>query len=78
MVIEGRVATAAGVPAGIDLALTLVGRLAGPEVALAIQLGLEYDPQPPFDAGSPAKAPAAVRDLVMQVMRDAEAAAVDA
>jgi hypothetical protein len=42
------------------MALRLVERIAGPELAQAIQLGIEYDPQPPFDAGSPAKAPAEI------------------
>ena len=64
VVIEGKVATAAGVSAGIDLALTLVDRLQGPEVAQAIQLGIEYDPQPPFDSGSPSKAPKEILELV--------------
>jgi transcriptional regulator GlxA family with amidase domain len=54
---DGKTITAAGVSAGIDMALHLVGREAGPEVAQAVQLAIEYDPQPPFDAGSPAKAP---------------------
>ncbi len=72
VVIEGKVATAAGVSAGIDLALTLVDRLHGPEVAQAIQLGIEYDPQPPHDTGSPSKAPAEIRDLVSAVMAEAE------
>jgi transcriptional regulator GlxA family with amidase domain len=63
-----RIATAAGVSAGIDLALTLVGSAFGTEVAQAVQLGIEYDPQPPFDAGSPLKAPADVRQLVLDVM----------
>jgi transcriptional regulator GlxA family with amidase domain len=53
---DGKVITAAGVSAGIDMALHLVGREAGPEVAQAVQLAIEYDPQPPFDAGSPEKA----------------------
>jgi putative intracellular protease/amidase len=60
VVIEGKIITAAGVSAGIDMALTLVGREFGAETAQAIQLGIEYDPQPPFDAGSPGKAPEAV------------------
>ncbi|HEX6310561.1 MAG TPA: DJ-1/PfpI family protein [Acidimicrobiia bacterium] len=72
VVIEGRIATAAGVSAGIDLALTLVDRLQGPEVSQAVQLGIEYDPQPPHDAGAPSKAPAAIRDLVAGVMAGAE------
>jgi transcriptional regulator GlxA family with amidase domain len=53
---QGKVITAAGVSAGIDMALTLAARIAGDEVAEAIQLGIEYDPAPPFDSGSPAKA----------------------
>jgi transcriptional regulator GlxA family with amidase domain len=75
VVIEGKVATAAGVSAGIDLALTLVDRWHGPEVAQAVQLGIEYDPQPPHDAGAPSKAPAEIRELVTAVMNDAEAKA---
>ena len=54
---QGKIITAAGVSSGIDMALTLADRVAGPDVAQAIQLGIEYDPQPPFDAGSPEKAP---------------------
>lgn len=61
---DGKVITAAGVSAGIDMALHLVGREAGPEVAESIQLMIEYDPQPPFDAGSPAKAGPAIVELV--------------
>jgi transcriptional regulator GlxA family with amidase domain len=72
VVIEGKVATAAGVSAGIDLALTLVDRLHGAEVAQAVQLGIEYDPQPPHDSGSPSKAPAEIRELVSAVMTEAE------
>ena len=52
--------TAAGVSSGIDMALRLAARIAGGETAQAIQLGIEYDPQPPFDAGSPEKAPPAI------------------
>ena len=52
---DGKILTAAGVSAGIDMALHLVGRVAGPGMAERVQLALEYDPQPPFDAGSPAK-----------------------
>jgi transcriptional regulator GlxA family with amidase domain len=64
---DGKVVTAAGVSAGIDMALHLVGQEVGPEVAQAVQLAIEYDPQPPFDAGSPAKAPAAIVELVTAV-----------
>jgi transcriptional regulator GlxA family with amidase domain len=60
---QGKIVTAAGVSAGIDMALTLAAQIAGDEVAQVIQLYIEYDPQPPFDAGSPAKAPAGVLDL---------------
>jgi putative intracellular protease/amidase len=61
---DGKVMTAAGVSAGIDMALTLAARLAGEEVAQAIQLGIEYDPEPPFDAGTPAKAGPRLVELV--------------
>ncbi len=64
---DGKIVTAAGVSAGIDMALHLVGREAGPEVAQAVQLGIEYDPQPPFDAGSPAKAPQPIVELVTAI-----------
>lgn len=60
VVFDGKLVTSAGVSAGIDMALSLAARVAGDEVAQAIQLSIEYDPQPPFDAGSPAKAPAAI------------------
>jgi transcriptional regulator GlxA family with amidase domain len=56
--------TAAGVSSGIDMALTLAARIAGEEVAQAIQLGIEYDPDPPFDSGSPAKADPRLVELV--------------
>ncbi|MFI9158429.1 DJ-1/PfpI family protein [Kitasatospora aureofaciens] len=56
IVVDGKYATAAGVSAGIDLALTLTGLIAGDETAQAIQLLIEYDPQPPYAAGSLAKA----------------------
>jgi putative intracellular protease/amidase len=64
---DGKLVTAAGVSAGIDMALHLVGREASPEVAQAVQLGIEYDPQPPFDSGHPSKAPAPIVELVTQV-----------
>ena len=55
-VFDGKYVTAAGVSAGIDMALALAGRLAGDETAQRIQLGIEYDPSPPYQAGSPASA----------------------
>ena len=72
---QGKVWTAAGVSAGIDLALTLTAELWGPEVAQAVQLGIEYDPQPPFDAGAPSKAAPEILDLVRQVSAQKETAA---
>jgi len=75
-VADGRLRTGAGVAAGIDLALQIVAELQGPETAQAIQLGIEYDPQPPFDAGAPGKAPTVIRDLVATVMSTAEAEAL--
>ena len=64
---QGKVITAAGVSSGIDMGLVLAAKIAGPEVAQAIQLGIEYDPQPPFDAGSVDKAPAEIVELVREV-----------
>ncbi|MER6995515.1 DJ-1/PfpI family protein [Streptomyces sp. NPDC000410] len=61
VVFDGKYVTAAGVSSGIDMALHLLGRLAGDQVARTVQLLTEYDPQPPYDAGSPDKAP---RELV--------------
>jgi len=72
---QGKVITAAGVSAGIDMALMLAARMTAPEVAQAIQLGIEYDPQPPFDTGSPAKAPEQIQDLVRAAQRAEEQAA---
>jgi putative intracellular protease/amidase len=57
---QGRIITAAGVSAGIDMALRLAARLAGEDRAKAVQLSIEYDPQPPFDCGSPQKAGPAI------------------
>ena len=59
---QGKVITAAGVSSGIDMALRLAAHVAGDDTAQAIQLSIEYDPQPPFDAGSPEKAPAEIVD----------------
>jgi putative intracellular protease/amidase len=64
VVTQGKIITAAGVSAGIDMALTLAALECGEAVAQSIQLGIEYDPQPPFDAGSPEKAPPAIVDAL--------------
>ena len=66
---DGRIVMAAGVSAGIDMALRLVQKMNGDEVAQAVQLGIEYDPQPPLDAGSPEKAPRPIIDLVTAAFR---------
>lgn len=75
VVFHGKIVTAAGVSSGIDMALRLVQEINGDEVSQAVQLGIEYDPEPPFDAGSPDKAPAEIRDAVTAVFRANEAAA---
>jgi transcriptional regulator GlxA family with amidase domain len=59
-VFDGKYATAAGVSAGIDMALALTERIGGAEMAQRFQLAIEYDPQPPHNAGSPATAPAEI------------------
>jgi transcriptional regulator GlxA family with amidase domain len=68
---DGKVVTAAGVAAGIDMALHLSTLVAGPEVAQAIQLGIEYDPDPPHDTGSPEKAPPELVELIRSLERPA-------
>jgi putative intracellular protease/amidase len=60
---QGKIITAAGVSSGIDMALRLAAHIAGDDVAQAIQLGIEYDPQPPFDSGSVTKAAEHIVDL---------------
>jgi transcriptional regulator GlxA family with amidase domain len=64
---DGKVITAAGVSSGIDMALHLAARLAGEDVAKGIQLGIEYDPAPPFDSGSPDKAPDHLVDAIRRL-----------
>jgi len=61
---DGKLVTAGGVTSGIDFALRIVAHLAGEDVAQSIQLGIEYDPDPPFDSGHPDRAPEEVRRLV--------------
>ena len=65
---QGKIITAAGVSAGIDMGLRLVARIAGDDMARGIQLGIEYDPAPPFDTGSPRKAPEYIVELVRQAV----------
>jgi cyclohexyl-isocyanide hydratase len=70
---DGNVFTSGGVSAGIDFGFVIVAELAGREVAQAIQLGIEYDPSPPFDAGHPDSAPGA--SIALMVQRNATARA---
>jgi transcriptional regulator GlxA family with amidase domain len=72
---QGKIVTAAGVSSGIDMALRLVQRIYGDEVAQAVQLGIEYDPEPPLDAGSPEKAPEPIVRLVTQAFEAQQASA---
>jgi cyclohexyl-isocyanide hydratase len=58
---DGNVITAGGVTSGIDFALSVVAQIAGEAAARTIQLGIEYDPAPPFDSGHPDRAPAAIK-----------------
>jgi len=73
VVLDGNRVTGGGVTAGIDFALHLAAILHGPRVAQSIQLLLEYDPAPPFDAGSPATAPADLVDEIAAARRGIQA-----
>lgn len=64
VVVDGKYVTGAGVSAGVDMALTLVASAVGEDLARTLQLGIEYDPQPPFDSGSPARAPRSAVELL--------------
>jgi len=64
VVFDGKIVTSAGVSSGIDMALALAARIAGEQVAQAIQLSIEYDPQPPFDSGSPRTASPQTVELI--------------
>lgn len=66
---QGKIVTSAGVSSGIDMALWLVGQIAGDEAAKAAQLCIEYDPQPPYDSGSPSKADAAVIERARETVK---------
>lgn len=74
---QGKVWTAAGVSAGIDLALHLVADIHDDDVAKAVQLGIEYDPEPPFDAGAPHKVDPELLAFVRALSAAREAAALD-
>jgi putative intracellular protease/amidase len=68
---QGKTITAAGVSSGIDMALQLTKEVSGPEMAKTIQLIIEYDPKPPFDSGSIAKAEPSIVELANQAAEDA-------
>jgi transcriptional regulator GlxA family with amidase domain len=71
---HGKIITAAGVSSGIDMALHLVKTINGEQVAQAVQLSIEYDPEPPFDTGSPEKAPPEIVELVTAAFTARESA----
>jgi cyclohexyl-isocyanide hydratase len=71
---DGNLITAGGVTAGIDFGLSVVAEIAGETTARAIQLGIEYDPAPPFDSGHPDRAPAAVKSALSERYAKANAA----
>jgi putative intracellular protease/amidase len=71
---QGKIITSAGVSAGIDMALTLAARIAGDDAAKAIQLGIEYDPQPPFDCGSVEKSDPKLVEAIRGAVAAREAA----
>jgi cyclohexyl-isocyanide hydratase len=75
---DGNLFTSGGVSSGIDFGLAIVAELAGEGVARAIQLAIEYDPAPPFDAGHPDKATEAAIALMRQRNAEARAGIVDA
>jgi transcriptional regulator GlxA family with amidase domain len=76
VVVQGKIVTAAGISSGIDMALWLAAQLAGDDVAQSIQLAIEYDPQPPFDAGSPRKVDRAVVERQFRASRFCDRALV--
>jgi len=63
---DGNTITGGGVTAGVDFAFTVMNEIAGPVVAQSVQLGIEYDPKPPFVGGSPGRAPAEIKAAVDQ------------
>ncbi|GAA2240873.1 glutamine amidotransferase [Streptomyces ruber] len=70
---SGRIVTAAGVSAGLDMALYLASRIADEDTARAIQLAVEYDPRPPFDSGDAARADARLKERALRLIEDSQA-----
>jgi transcriptional regulator GlxA family with amidase domain len=67
---QGKIITAAGVSSGIDMGLVLVAALQGDDMAKLIQLAIEYDPQPPFDSGSPSKVSPEFKNFALTIFND--------
>jgi cyclohexyl-isocyanide hydratase len=74
---DGNLFTAGGVTAGVDFGLSIAAEIAGDTVARTIQLGIEYDPAPPFDCGHPDRAPAAIKSALVDRYRKANSALRD-
>lgn len=69
---SGKIITAAGVSAGLDMALFLASLIAGERTAKAVQLAVEYDPRPPFDAGDARQASPELKELALQLLADSQ------
>ncbi|MFE1773551.1 DJ-1/PfpI family protein [Streptomyces sp. NPDC059008] len=69
---SGKIITSAGVSAGIDMALYLASQIAGDTTARAVQLAVEYDPQPPFDSGDAAEADAELKELALRLLAESQ------
>jgi len=67
---QGKIITAAGVSSGIDMGIVLVAALQGDDMAKLIQLAIEYDPQPPFDSGSPSKVSPEFKNFALTIFND--------
>jgi cyclohexyl-isocyanide hydratase len=74
---DGNLFTAGGVTAGVDFGLSIAAEIAGDTVACTIQLGIEYDPAPPFDSGHPDRAPAAIKSALVDRYQKARSALRD-
>jgi cyclohexyl-isocyanide hydratase len=71
---DGNVITAGGVTSGIDFGLSLIAEIAGETTARTLQLGIEYDPAPPFDSGDPDKAPDGIKTALLSRYEPSRAA----
>ncbi len=78
VVIDGNYISGGGVTAGIDFGLTVAAEVFGEDVAKSVQLGIEYNPKPPFDAGTPETAGPSVEQAARDAAKDRQAARLDA